>query len=171
LPLKKPKEIPKIPKARKKKAEAALKAIPQKKDDKIEFICKALFRYDKKLKRQFLILSVETIVEFTSFAYELSVEIVKNKRIINLVVMGIKAQTNIIPEIKPAGKDFMFDDLVGEYTVNVLKQDGCINSAVFNYNIYNRTIDLVKEFIPEKQNNRLFCKFEVAENEFTFADK
>ena len=68
-------------------------------------------------------------------------------------------------------KEFVFEDLIGEHTVNVLKQDGCINSALFNFNIYNRTIDLVQEFLPEKKNNRLFCKFEVAEDEFSFADK
>ena len=72
MPLKKPKDLPKIPKTRKKKAEAAIAAIPQKKADKLEYFCKAFYEYDDVLKQQFAVLSIQTIVEFTSFAYEIS---------------------------------------------------------------------------------------------------
>ena len=58
MPLKKPKDVPKIPKTRKKKTEAVYSAIPEKRPDKLEYICKALFRYDRLKKKQLLNLQI-----------------------------------------------------------------------------------------------------------------
>lgn len=168
MPLKSPSELPKIPKTRKKKAEAALKAIPQPKPDKIEFVCKAYFKFDKVTKRQYYALKVETIQEFTTFAYELTVDVIREKKEIYLVVMGISAKTNIVPGVQPAFSEVLFDEIIGENTVSVVKQDGSINSAVYNFNIFKKEIELLKEFKPKKKNNRLFCKFEVDADSFTF---
>ena len=74
MPLKKPTLVPKIPKTRKKKAKAALEAIPQKKPDKPEYICKSFFKYDETIKKQLYAITVETVNQFTSFAYEISVD-------------------------------------------------------------------------------------------------
>ena len=71
---KKPTSIPKIPKTRKKKAHTALSAIPTK-PDKIEYLCKAFYKYDDVARKQYSVFAVETLVEFTSFAYEVSVDI------------------------------------------------------------------------------------------------
>ncbi len=168
MPLKNPKEMPKIPKTRKKKAESAIKAIPDPKPDKMEYFCKTFFRYDSTKKKQFYIISVETISEFTSFAYELNLEILHDKREIFIVLMGISAKPNMVPNVQPALTEIEFEDLMGEYTVNVVKQDGAINSAVFNYNIFSKEIRIEKEFMPDKKNNRLFCKFGVEKDKFSF---
>lgn len=170
MPLKKPKDLPKIPKSRQKKAENALAAIPEPKEDKIEYKCKAYFDYDNVTKQKYVVFGVETVAEFTSFAYEVSLEVIKEKREILIVLLGLKALTNMAPQVQPARTDIPFEDLVGEYTVKVVKQDGAINAADYNFNIFKKEIKLLKEYKPKKKNNRLFCKFEIAEDEFQFAD-
>ncbi|OGU57553.1 MAG: hypothetical protein A2V66_11145 [Ignavibacteria bacterium RBG_13_36_8] len=171
MPLKKPTALPKIPKTRKKKAQSALKAIPQKKPDKIEYYCKALFKYDEKKDLQFCVFAIETVAEFISFVYEVSVDVVKEKKEIFIVLMGLRAMPNLAPKVQPARTEINFEDLLGEYRVNVVKQDGSINSAIYKFNIYKKEILLLDEFKPKKKNNRLFCKFLVADEEFSFSPK
>ncbi|MHB8905084.1 MAG: hypothetical protein ACYC4T_06225 [Melioribacteraceae bacterium] len=171
MSLKKPKSIPKIPKTRKKKAHTALAAIPTKKPDKIEYLCKAFYKYDDIAGKQYCVFAVETIVEFTSFSYEVSVDVIKEKNIFNFVLMGLKAKTNVVPLVQPARTELCFQDLVGDYVVNVVKQDGAVNTGEFHFNIYKKEILLTKQYKPKKKNNRLFCQFEVAEEEFTFSEK
>lgn len=169
MSLKKPAEIPKLPKTRKKNIEAAKAAIPQKKEDKIEYVCLAAFRYDETLRKQYCMFRIQTVVQFTSFAYEISVDsqIIKNE--IDLTILGLQTKSNYLPKVEPAFADVLFEDLIGEYTINVIKQDGSINSAVYNFNIFKKEIKLVKTFMPEKENNRLFCEFHVAEDLFSFS--
>lgn len=171
MPLRKPKNIPKIPKTRKKKAHTALSAIPSKKPDKLEYLCKAYYSYDEKVKKQYCVFAIETMVEFTSFAYEISVEVIREKNIFYFIVMGLKAKMDAVPRIQPAKKELLFEDLVGDYVVNVLKQDGAINSADFRFNLFKKEIVLEKEYKPQKKNNRVFCKFKVAQDEFTFSSE
>jgi len=170
MPLKKPKDYPKLPKTRKKNIEAAKAAIPQKKEDKIEYICSAFFKYDNVLNKQFCTLRLRTVAEFTSFAYEISVASKLTKDVIDITLLGLQAKINYLPQVEVAKTDLDFEDLYGEYTVNIIKQDGSINSAVFDFNIFKKEIDLVKKFMPEKKNNRLFCEFEISYKDFTFLE-
>lgn len=168
MSLKKPTSIPKIPKTRKKKAGTALSAIPTKKPDKIEYLCKAYYKYDDIARKQYSVFAIETIVEFTSFSYEVSVEVIKEKNVFNFILMGLKAKTNVVPLVQPAITELLFEDLVGDYIVNVVKQDGAINTGEFHFNFYKKEILLTKQYKLKKKNNRLFCKFEVAEKDFSF---
>ncbi len=170
MPLKKPKDLPKIPKSRQKKAENALAAIPEKKEDKLEYVCKAYYDFDSTTKAQYSVFAIETVAEFTSFAYEVSLEVLKEKREIVIVLMGLKALTNMAPKVQPARTEIPFEDFVGEYTVKVVKQDGAINAADFSFNIFKKEIKLLKEYKPKKKNNRFFCKFEVDEEAFRFGE-
>ena len=171
MPLRSLKDIPKIPKTRKKKAHSALEAVPAKKPDKLEYVCKAFYKYDEKVKKQYYVFAIETVVEFTSFAYEVTVEVIKEKKVLNFILMGLKAKANVVPQVLPARTELMFEDLIGDYTVNVVKQDGAINTGEYHFNIFKREILLVKQYKPKKKNNRLFCKFEVAGEEFSFPQK
>lgn len=170
MPLRKPLNLPKVTKSRTKKAHAALNAIPLKKPDKIDYKCRAYFKYDEPTRKQYHAFSIETVVEFRAFAYEISVKQIKEKNVFYFVLAGLKAKTDRVPENSPARTEILLEDLFGEFTFNVVKQDGAINSAVMKFNIYNREILLLKEFVPKKKNNRLFCKFEVAPGEFSFAE-
>lgn len=171
MPLKKPNKIPKIPKTRKKKTEAALAAIPAPKPDKVEYRCKAAFKYDSVEQKQLSAFIIETAVEFTSFVYEISVEVVKEKREILILLLGLKSQTNLAPRVQPARTEVFFEDLIGEYKIKIVKQDGCINEANMYFDKFNKNIKLLETYIPEKENNRRFCEFLVAVEEFEFSDK
>ncbi|MEW6702951.1 MAG: hypothetical protein AB1298_09580 [Bacteroidota bacterium] len=170
MSLRRPKNIPKIPKSRKKKAHIALAAIPAKKSDKLEYLCKIFYKYDQAVKKQYCVFAIETIIEFTNFSYEISIETIQEKNVISFVLMGLKAKTDVVPFVQPARTELYFQDLVGDYTVNVVKQDGAINAAKFHFNILRKEILLKKQYAPKKKNNRLFCKFEVAEEDFTFPE-
>jgi hypothetical protein len=169
VPLKNPKELPKIPKTRKKKAQAAIEAIPEKKEDKLEYYCNAFFHYDQTSMTQKFVFRIETVSEFTSFAYEVSIDQIVEGREFYFVLMGLKAKPNMVPKVQPAITDIPFDDLVGEYTIHVVKQDGAINSAVYKINLFTKEISIVEEFQPKKENNRMFCAFNVDESLFTFS--
>ncbi|MBU2494519.1 MAG: hypothetical protein KJ571_17995 [Bacteroidetes bacterium] len=168
MPLKNPKSIPKIPKTRKKKALSAIDLIPQPKPDKIEYVCKTYFKYEMPTKKQYCVIAVETVTAFANFAYEISIEWLRDKREINILLAGLKAKTNMVPMVQPAKKEIFFEDLVGEYIINIIKQDGAINTGVFKFNIFNKEIKLIKNFKPKKKNNRFFCEFKVEEEEFNF---
>jgi len=159
MPLKKPEALPKIPKTRKKLPASFLENIPQKKEDKVEYNCHAFFFYDRSLKKQYYVLRLDTVVNFGSFSYSITYDAVKSKKVIDIVILGLKADINFLPDASPAESDVMFEDLFGEFTVNIIKQDGCVNSAVYDFNIFKKEILLKNKFIPTKQNNRLFCDF------------
>jgi hypothetical protein len=171
LPLRILEGIPKIPKTRQKKAKNALEAIPAKKPDKIEYVCKVFFKYDTTIKKQLYVFAIETVAEFTSFSYEVSVEAVKEKNTINFFLMGLRALTNMAPKIQPARSEVAFEDLMGEYTIDLVKPDGAINQAKYRFNIFLKKIELVESTKPPKKNNRWFSRFEVAEEEFSFLIK
>jgi hypothetical protein len=171
LSLRSLKGIPKIPKTRQKKAKNALDAIPEKKPDKIEYVCKVFYKYDDTVKKQLYVFAIETVVEFTNFSYEISVETLKEKNTITFFLMGLRAMPNMAPKIQPARSEVPFEDLMGDYTVNLVKQDGAINTAKYHFNIFMKEIKLVESFKPAKKNNRWFGRFEIAKEEFTFLTK
>lgn len=163
--------IPKIPKTRQKKAKNALDAIPEKKPDKIEYLCKVFFKYDNTSKKQLYVFAIETVAEFTNFSYEISVEAVKEKNTITFFLMGLRAMPNMAPKIQPARTEIPFDELMGDYTVNLVKQDGAINTAKYHFNVFMKEIKLIESFKPAKKNNRWFSRFEISEDEFSFLSK
>jgi len=171
MPLRSLDGIPKIPKTRQKKTQNALDAIPQKKPDKIEYVCKVFFKYDDTLKKQLYVFAVETVQEFINFSYEVSVQAEKDKNTITFFLMGLRALPNLAPRIQPARSEVAFDELMGEYLINIVKPDGAINSAKYVFNIFTKEIKLVESFKPAKKNNRWFCRFDIAEDEFSFLIK
>lgn len=168
MPLKKPADVPKVPKTRKKNPETAKSAIPQKKEDKIEYTCSAIFLADSLRRKQYNAFRIRTVAVFTSFAYEVSIDTHIDKHTIDLTILGLQTRTNYLPKTEPAMTDVLFENLLGQYTVNLIKQDGSINSAVYDFNIFKKEIKLIKKFMPEKKNNRLFCDFDVSESEYSF---
>ena len=170
MSLRKLKDLPKIPKTRKKKAHMALTAIPLKKPDKLEYICKAFYKFDETVRKQYCVFAIETIVEFTSFSYEVTIEVLHEKNEFNFILMGLKAKTNVVPLVQPARTELLFEDLVGDYIVNVVKQDGAINTGEYHFNIFKKGILLTKQYKSKKKNNRHFCTFTVAEDDFSFPE-
>jgi len=170
MPLKNPVEVPKIPKTRKKTTEALLNSIPSQKEGKIEYICKAYFNFDKVLRKQTCNISLETIKEFTVLNYVITTDVKKTKNIIDISILGLNTQQSYYAIVQPAKAELYFEELFGKHTVNIIKQDGSVNSAVFDFNIYKKEIILADEFLPQKKNNKKFCEFMVAAENFSFSD-
>lgn len=171
MALKKPKEVPKLPKAREKTIDKLKKAIPKKKKEEIEFNCRIYFHYDKKTKKQKYRFQLETLKVFSALNYKISTQYRKEKNEIDISILGLTAQNDYLTKVQPATAEIDFEDLFGEYTLNIIKQDGSINSAILNFNIFKKEISLVKEFLPPKKNNGKFCTFEVDNSLHSFSSE
>lgn len=171
MALKKPKDVPKIPKSREKTIDKLKKAIPKKKKEEIEFNCRIYFFYDSVTKKQKYRFQLETLKVFSALNYKISTQFRKEKNEIDVSILGLKAQNDYLVQAQPATAEIDFEDLFGEYTVNILKQDGSINSLILNFNIYKKEIEIVKEFLPPKKNNGKFCTFEIDKSLFTFSSE
>lgn len=171
MALKKPKDVPKIPKSREKTIDKLKKAIPKKKKEEIEFNCKIYFFYDSTYKKQKYRFQLETLKIFSALNYKISTQFRKEKNEIDISVLGLTAQNDYLVKAQPATAEIDFEDLFGEYTVNVIKQDGSINSAILNFNIYKKEIELIREFLPAKKNNGKFCTFEIDKSLHSFSNE
>lgn len=168
MPLRKPGEVPHVPKTRKKSLDKVKSAVPEKKKSELEYRVYTYFKYDALKKKQFYVISLATVKEFTVMNYELSVDVFRSKNSIEISLLGLSAKVSYLVQPKGATRDLLFDDLYGQYTISVIKQDGSINSFVVEYNIYKQQITLIKETVPRKKNNTKFCSFEILEQQNTF---
>ena len=171
MPLKKQKSVPEIPKSREKKISVIRESIPEKKDSGIEFVCEIYFTTDISGKKQYYCIGLITILQFSNLNYEISVNTVKQKNSIDIIILGLKTRPGYINNSGPAGKEVFFESLYGKYTINIIKQDGSINSAIIDFNIFKKSIKLIDVFLPEKRNNRKFVKFEIATNKFKYSNE
>lgn len=169
MTLKKPKEVPKIPKAREKNIDKLKKATPAKKKSEIEFKCKIYFHKDSDKAAQKYRFEIETTKMFSFLNYKLTAQARKTKKTIDISLLGLTAMNDYLAKVQPAAAKLDFEDLFGEYTINILKQDGSINSALVNFNVFKKEIELVSEFLPEKKNNSKFCTFEIDKDSFTYS--
>jgi hypothetical protein len=169
MSLKKPKSIPGIPKTRKKTTEKLKEAVPSKQSGEIEYHCSFYFFYNPSKKIQQYAVELETTRLFSVLNYQLSVNGRKTKNVIDISMLGLKATNNYTNEPGPASGVLYFDELYGKHTINIIKQDGSINTAVLNFNIFKKSIELIEESVPEKENNSRFCTFRIADEKFTFA--
>jgi len=169
MSLKKPKDIPDIPKSREKGIEKLKKSTPLKKKSEIEFNCKIYFYKGGTNGKQKYRFEIETLKIFSFLNYKLTAQSKKEKKIIDISLLGLTALNDYLAKVQPAKVEIDFEELFGEYTVNIIKQDGSINSAIVNYNIFKKEIELVKEFLPDKKNNGKFCTFEVDRESFSYS--
>ncbi len=169
MPLKKPKSVPEIPKTREKSTEKLKSAVPSKQSDEIEYHCKFYFFYNPAKKIQQYAVELETTRLFSMLNYQLSLKSAKSKNTIDISVLGLKATNNYTNEPGPAVGVVYFDDLYGKHQVNIIKQDGSINTAASDFNVFKKSIEITSESVPEKKNNSRFCTFKIAEEKFTFA--
>lgn len=171
MPLRKQDEVPKIPKTRKKTIDKLKKATPAKKSGETEYLCEFYFHYDQIKKKQFAVLTISTVKDFTYLTYEVSVDVRKTRNVIDISLLGLNTVPSYYVQPKPARTDLFFDDLLGTFEFNLIKQDGSINSVTVDFNIFKKEITIRNVDLPEKLNNREFCKFSVADSMFTFGGK
>lgn len=171
MPLKKPGEIPKVPKTRAKGIDKVKSATPGKKKGSIEYTASVYFRYDVARKKQFYTLSIYTVKEFSSMSYEIAVQVHREKRNIDISLLGLNMRQTYYFQAKGASVDIDFEDLFGVYTLSIIKQDGSINSYEIDFNIFKKDITLTASFLPKKKNNRQFSTLAVEREKFTFAEE
>lgn len=171
MALRKPKNVPKVSKAREKSIDKLKDSTPMKKESEIEFNCRMFFHRDSTKGNQKYRFMIETIKQFSFMNYELTVKANKTKKNIDISIIGLTARNDYLSQVQPAYANVDFEELYGEYTVNIIKQDGSINSAVLDFNIYKKEIILVKTFLPEKENNRLFCTFELDKAAYSYSNE
>jgi len=168
MPLRKLEEMPKISKSRKKTIPKIKQATPKKKDSSIEYVVNVFFKYDPVLKKEFTVVAISTVKLFTSLSYEISVDVQKGKNAIDISILGLNTRQSYYVSPNPATTELLFDNLFGKYSLNVIKQDGSINSAMFDFNIYTKEIKMSEISLPKKKNNRVFARFEVTPGSFSF---
>ena len=169
MPLKNQKSIPQIPKSRSKKISVIKDSVPEKKEPEIEYTCEVYFSTDISKEKQYYCISLSTIRQFSSLNYEISIDSVKKKNTIDIMILGLKTKTDYINKSGSAECEVLFENLYGKYTINIIKQDGSINTAVFDFNVFKKKINLVDVYLPEKKNNREFVSFKVAEEKFNYS--
>lgn len=169
MPLKNPKIIPGIPRTRKKIISKIKEATPREKKSEIEYLCRVYFSADQAKEIQKYCITLSTVRQFSVLNYEISVKALKMKNTIDISILGLQIEADYINKSGSAECDIYFDNLYGEYNINIIKQDGSINSAIIDFNIFKKQIKLVKIFLPVKKNNRRFCNFEVANDRFTYS--
>ena len=169
MALKKQTDIPVIPKAREKNIDKLKKVTPAKKKSEIEFNCKIYFHSDGNKGLQKYRFEIETTKMFSFLNYKITAQARKIKKTIDISLLGLTAMNDYLAKVQPAVVKLDFEDLFGEYTINILKQDGSINSALVNFNVFKKEIELVSEFLPEKKNNSKFCTFEIDKESFTYS--
>ena len=101
-------------------------------------------------------------------SYSITTQSKKDKKTIDISILGITPKQTYFTQPGPAKNDVFFEDLYGEYTINIIKKDGSINSAVIDFNVFKKDIKLINEFLPPKKNNRKFCAFSIDKENFTF---
>jgi hypothetical protein len=168
MPLKKPKSVPKIAKARRQTIDKLKEAVPLKKESELEYNCKITFRFNPLKKVQQYSFALETAKLFSSMNYGITIESKKDKKVIDISILGLSPRQTYFTEPGPAKSEVFFEDLYGEYTINIIKKDGSINSAVIDFNVFKKDIKLLNEFLPPKKNNRKFCSFKIDQSNFTF---
>jgi len=168
MPLKKPISLPKIANARKQTIGKLKESVPIKKESELEYNCKIAFKFNPSKKVQQYAFTLETEKLFASMNYGITTESKKDKKVIDISILGLSPRQTYFTEAGPAKSEIFFEDLYGEYTVNMIKKDGSINSALVDFNVFKKDIKLVKEFLPAKKNNRKFCAFSVDQENFTF---
>ncbi len=171
MPLKNPKTIPAIPRTRAKTVSKIKAATPREKEPGIEYLCQFYFSTDKTRETQKYCISLSTVRQFSALNYEISVKTLKVKNSIDISILGLNTKADYINKHGAAECVVCFENLYGRHTINIIKQDGSINSAVVDFNIYKKQIELVKVFLPHKTNNRNFCRFEIADDKFNYSKK
>ncbi len=159
MALRKPKSVPKIQKVRNKSIDKVLESTPMIKESEIEFNCRIFFNYNKKFRKQEYVIELNTVKEFSSLNYSLTIGMRKVSSNIDISILGLKADAAYSSKPGPASKKIIFEELYGEHTINIIKQDGSINSAVLNFNVFKKELKLLNEFLPEKKNNRKILYF------------
>lgn len=134
----------------------------------LEYYVRFYFNYDKATARQYYIIELSTFRLFSNLNYSITTKIKRQKDQITISLLGLSTNNSYYTNSYSAVSFIRFEELFGEFTVNVVKQDGTVNSAVVSFNIYNKTIEIRSTSSGKEGQDRIFCQFETDNSQFTF---
>lgn len=99
--------------------------MPRKKKQRApEYALHVFHRMDERTQKILVVILVQTVKEFTSFNYEILLDVTVEERVIRLKILGLRTTPLIMPGIGPANGYREFSTLKGAYTLSVAKLDG-----------------------------------------------
>lgn len=134
----------------------------------LEYYVRFYFEFDKVTGRQYYTIALSTFRLFSQLNYSITTKIKKQKDQITINLLGLSTNNSYYTNSYSAVSFLRLEELFGDFTVNVVKQDGTINSALVSFNIYNRTIEIRSTSSGNEGQDRIFCQFETDNSQFTF---
>lgn len=108
-----------------------------------EYLLTVSQKYDEVKNKYFTLIRLQTVQEFTNFKYELTVEEESERYKIRYKLLGINTPKLLIPGGGPAVYEKTYEQLTGEYEIEVVNLDGEIN--LFKIKFLKNKILLFKE--------------------------
>jgi hypothetical protein len=113
----------------------------KKKQHDPEYSLHIFHHYDERVRKTLQVFLVQTTKEFTSFNYEILLDVAVEDRVIQLRILGLRTTPLIMPGIGPARGRRDFTDLRGSYLLSVIKLDGVTNEFQLEMNPSSIAID------------------------------
>lgn len=134
----------------------------------LEYYVRFYFEFDKVTGRQYYTIALSTFRLFSQLNYSITTKIKKQKDQITINLLGLSTNNSYYTNSYSAVSFLRLEELFGDFTVNVVKQDGTINSALVSFNIFNKTIEIRSTSSGNEGQDRIFCQFETDNSQFTF---
>ncbi|MCK6614468.1 MAG: hypothetical protein L6Q47_09540 [Ignavibacteriaceae bacterium] len=134
----------------------------------LEYLIRFYFSFDKLTGKQYYIVEFSTFRLFSQLNYSITTKVKKQKDQITISLLGLSTNNSYYTNSYSAVSFLRFEDLFGDFTVNIVKQDGTVNSAQVAFNIYNKTIEIRSTSSGNQGTDRIFCQFETDNSQFTF---
>ncbi len=84
--------------------------------------------YDERAKRQVVVFLVQTTKIFVSFRYEILLEDSLEGNVIDIKIVGLHVPELLMPQTGPARGRRDYENLSGDYTLHITKQDKTVNT-------------------------------------------
>jgi hypothetical protein len=89
-----------------------------------EYSLHMFHHFDERIGKDLQVFLVQTVKEFTSFNYEILLDVAVLDRTIQVKILGLRTTPLIMPGVGPARGRKDFTELRGSYQLSVIKLDG-----------------------------------------------
>lgn len=134
----------------------------------LEYLVRFYFSFDKVTGKQFYTVALSTYRLFSQLNYSITTKVKRQRDHITVNLLGLSTNNSYYTNSYSAVSFLRFEELFGDFTVNVVKQDGTVNSALVAFNIYNKSIEIRSTSSGNDGEDRIFCQFETDSSQFTF---
>lgn len=105
-----------------------------------DYTLNIFYHYDEQTRRNVLVFLIQTTKIFVSFRYEILFENSIAGKEINLKITGLHVPELLMPQSGPARGRRDYEDLHGNYTLHVTKQDKTVNT--FQIEITSSSVEI-----------------------------